>query len=145
MKTAGTMDRPKRRNKLQLSIFGTRDRRLLDEIRTLRRHLAPVIESRLPGGVINLIFTNNRHITELNRRFLGRDRPTDVLAFPLPPPPQTEPRTRPVIGEIYISREQAQIQARAAGVRLHTELLTLVRHGLLHLAGFSHDEMDRLP
>ena len=112
--------------------------------RALLHRLQPVITPRLPPGEINIIFVSNRKITELNRRFLGRNRPTDVLSFPL-----TQVRTGPgcgwVVGEIYISREQARLQAKAAGIRLHTELLQLVRHGLLHLAGFSHREMNRLP
>ncbi|MCX7732521.1 MAG: rRNA maturation RNase YbeY [candidate division WOR-3 bacterium] len=138
------MGSPNRRNKLQLCIFGTRDRRLKQEISRLLHRLQPVITPRLPPGEINIIFVSNRKITELNRRFLGRNRPTDVLSFPL-----TQVRTGPgcgwVVGEIYISREQARLQAKAAGIRLHTELLQLVRHGLLHLAGFSHREMNRLP
>ncbi|MEO0051328.1 MAG: rRNA maturation RNase YbeY [candidate division WOR-3 bacterium] len=138
------MGRPNHKNKLRLCIFGTRDRRLKREINRLLHRLQPVINSRLLPGEINIIFVSNRKITELNRRFLGRNRPTDVLSFPLPPV-SNGPASGCVRGEIYISREQARLQAKAAGIKLHTELLQLVRHGLLHLAGFSHREMNRLP
>ncbi len=138
------MGRPNRKNRLRLCIFGTRDRRLKQEISWLLHRLQPVITPRLPPGEINIIFVSNRKITELNRRFLGRNRPTDVIAFPLPPV-RNGPGCGCLIGEIYISREQARLQAKAAGIKLQTELLQLVRHGLLHLAGFSHPEMNRLP
>lgn len=138
------MSSPNHKNRLRLCIFGTRDRRLKQEINRLLRRLQPVINPRLAPGEINIIFVNNKKITELNRRFLGRNRPTDVLSFPLPPGIIGTEREC-VRGEIYISREQAQLQAKAAGIKLHTELLELVRHGLLHLAGFSHQEMNRLP
>ncbi len=138
------MGKPNHKNRLRLCIFGTRDRRLKHKIRRLLYQLQPVIDYRLPPGEINIILVSNRKITELNRRFLGRNRPTNVIAFPLPPI-RTVPGCGGVLGEIYISREQARLQAKAAGIKLQTELLQLVRHGLLHLAGFSHREMNRLP
>lgn len=134
----------KTKSKLRVQIYGTTDPRLKRAVAQLGEKLAPVLMKHLPDGVINIIFTTNRHITELNRRYLQRNRPTDVLSFSLPPPPILEGKKEKLLGEVYISREQARQQARAAGVGLQEELLRLVRHGLLHLAGLSHKEMDRL-
>lgn len=132
---------------LRAQIFGTQDRRLICAIRRLLKELNPLLFHRSTvfrqPGTVNIIFTNNRHITELNRRFLHRNRPTDVLAFPLALPQESPKQI--LWGEIYISREQARRQAKALGRKLRAELLFLVRHGLLHLAGFSHQEMNRLP
>jgi probable rRNA maturation factor len=127
---------------MRVRLFGTADRRLINAIRRHIRKLSPVIGNRLQPGFINIIFTSNAYIRELNRRYLKRNRPTDVLAFPLN---LKEKPGQFLVGEIYISRDQARHQARAAGRRIRDEVLFLVRHGLFHLAGFSHQEMNRLP
>jgi probable rRNA maturation factor len=98
---------------------------------------------------VNVVFVTNRRIRELNRRFLGRDRPTDVISFNLPEPPlpgtrsgrATVPR---LLGEVYVSRDQARIQARDFAVPVRSELRRLVLHGLLHLLGLSHKQMEPL-
>jgi probable rRNA maturation factor len=46
-----------------------------------------------------------------------------------------------VCGEVYVSRDQARIQAREHGVSYRAELLRLVLHGILHLCGLSHARM----
>jgi len=128
---------------LRAKIFGTNDRRLIYAVRRLIDDLSPTIATRLQSGTVNIIFTNKRYMTELNQRYLSRNRPTDVLTFSLDLPQESPGQN--LLGEIYICREQAQQQAKTAGKKLHGELLFLVRHGLLHLAGFSHQEMNRLP
>lgn len=130
---------------LQVEIFGTRDVLLKKEIKHLVRRTVRLLGKKAPKGKINLIFTNNRYLHRLNRQFLHRDRPTDVLSFrldvPLIPNRKLSPR---LAGEIYISREQARLQAKKAGIPVHKELLALVQHGLLHLAGLSHTQMKKL-
>ncbi len=126
---------------LVVKVFGTKDQTLLRAIQNLSKKLAPYIKDRFPSGEIHIIFVNNKSIADLNLRFLGRTGPTDVLSFPLNTalPPENF-----LIGEVYVSREQAKIQARAQGSTLGEELLYLVQHGILHLAGFSHREMKHL-
>jgi probable rRNA maturation factor len=80
---------------------------------------------------VNLVFTGGPGIKKLNRRFLGKDRLTDVIAFNLPPAPVPGFPW----GEIYICLPAAARQARAMGHSLLTELLVLAVHGALHLAG----------
>ncbi|NPV14315.1 rRNA maturation RNase YbeY [candidate division WOR-3 bacterium] len=130
---------------LQVEIFGTEDTFLQREIRRLIRHIHRLLGTKMPEGKINIIFVNNRYIHRLNRQFLGRDRPTDVLSFRLDTPLVPGRKNAPqLVGEIYISREQARLQAKQAGIRLRDELLALVEHGLLHLAGLSHAQMKKL-
>lgn len=85
-----------------------------------------------PAREVSVVLVDNRQIRSLNRRFLKRDRPTDVLAFPI---------GGDLLGEIYVSREQARRQARACGLPLREELPGLVLHGFLHLLGYTHQEM----
>ncbi len=68
---------------------------------------------------------DNEYIRALNRRFLGRDRPTDVLAFPLENP------------EVYVSVEYV------SGDALLQELKRSVLHGVLHLLGYEHGKGKR--
>lgn len=87
-----------------------------------------------PAGVFNFILTDNRGIRRLNRRFLGANRVTDVIAFPL-----SDCRGMPtdrVIGEVVISAEEAKRQARARHIPVDSEVCLYCVHGLLHLLGY---------
>jgi len=84
---------------------------------------------------ITLAFVGTRTITKLNRRFLKRDGPTDVLSFPS----LTEGgRRKGHLGDIIISVPQAFRQSFAEEHGLETELLDLTIHGFLHLIGLDH-------
>lgn len=71
----------------------------------------------------------------MNRDFLGRDYPTDVLSFP-------SGAAHGLLGEIAISADRAQEQAREHGYELSEEIRILMLHGVLHLLGMDH-ERDR--
>ncbi len=135
----------KRKSRLTVEVFGSRDKGLCRAIADLCLTVVEQLSAPLPAGVVNIIIVNNRFIQELNQRYRRRNRPTDVLSFPLYTPLAPAKKTSPLLlGEIYISREKAKQQAAALGIPLRVELLTLVRHGLLHLAGLSHAEMKKL-
>ena len=92
----------------------------------------------LAGAEVTLLLVGDRRIHELNRRWRGVDRPTDVLAFP-----QREGEggdLHPgVLGDVVISVATAARQAREAGRPLADELDLLAVHGVLHLAGYDHE------
>jgi probable rRNA maturation factor len=121
---------------MKASVLGTADRGLTAEVRRLARWVGRDLGR--DGTRINVVFVSNRYIQDLNRRYLGRDRPTDVLSFTLGPLRPHEPS---LLGEVYVSRDQARRQARAYGVAYRTELRRLVLHGLLHLCGLTHRQM----
>jgi probable rRNA maturation factor len=75
-----------------------------------------------------------------NREFRGRDRTTDVLAFPWDEPPDASGGGH--LGDILISVPRAAKQARAARHDLHRELKMLLLHGYLHLLGYDHETDD---
>jgi probable rRNA maturation factor len=83
---------------------------------------------------VNLVFTTDRRIRSLNRRFRSRDRATDVLSFQLGDSSDRDGIT----GEVYISISTAKRQAREYCSTVTDELLRLACHGLLHLLGYDH-------
>ena len=121
-------------------VYGTQDSRLRADVRRLCRLVARDFK---PGAAaVNVVFVNDRRIHELNRRFLKRDRPTNVISFNCDGPHLPgEPR---LLGEVYISRDRARDQARECGVSYSSELRRLVLHGLLHLLGLTHRQMEPL-
>ncbi|MCX6840679.1 MAG: rRNA maturation RNase YbeY [candidate division WOR-3 bacterium] len=130
-------------------MFGTRDESLRADIQrlcrliTARRGQSPGPESitgDCPHSVVNFIFVNDRQIHALNRRFLHRDRPTNVISFNCNEPQL--PGEPSLLGEVYISRDRAREQAREYGVTYASELRRLALHGLLHLLGLTHRQME---
>lgn len=79
---------------------------------------------------LSILLCDDGAIRELNRDYRKKDRPTDVLAFPLD--------DRRVLGDIAISIDTARRQARRARRTISAEVTMLVAHGLLHLLGFDH-------
>jgi probable rRNA maturation factor len=87
-------------------------------------------------GTANILITNNSEMQSLNRRFRGLDKPTDVLSFPSEP--ELSRRGR-VAGEIAISADIARENSRELGHSVADEIKILALHGVLHLAGFDHE------
>ncbi|HOX23707.1 MAG TPA: rRNA maturation RNase YbeY [Elusimicrobiales bacterium] len=82
-------------------------------------------------GEVNVIFCSAKAIIALNRRYLKKNRITDVIAFNL----GADSRQSRALGEIYVCVPQGQAQAAEYGNSPRLELLTLCVHGALHLAG----------
>ncbi len=80
-----------------------------------------------------LVLTGDRLIRSLNRRFRGKDRATDVLSFM---------GHGAGSGDVIISVETAERNARGLGRLLGAELERLVLHGYLHLLGYDHEADD---
>lgn len=84
------------------------------------------------GRDFSCLLTDDLELQRLNREFLGRDYPTDVLSFP------SGEKSGP-LGDVAISVERAAAQARALGHALEAEVAVLMLHGVLHLLGFDHE------
>jgi probable rRNA maturation factor len=85
---------------------------------------------------LSVVFVGSRTIRRINRRFLGHDYVTDVIAFPLGG--EHEPGAD---AEIYINLDRAKSQAREYAISFTEETRRLLIHGTLHLLGYS----DRSP
>lgn len=94
---------------------------------------------------VSVTFTDNEGIRDLNRRFRGIDRETDVLSFPLfdydgetDEPPVDE--LVGMLGDVVISLEQAKKQAEEYGHSFERETAFLTVHSMLHLLGYDHEQ-----
>jgi probable rRNA maturation factor len=110
----------------------------LPSTRILSRFLAKAKAAIWLRGQVTVLLTTDRQIRRLNRRFRGKDKPTDVLSFPATPLQNAKPAER-VAGDLAISVPTARRQAAELGHSLAVEIKVLILHGLLHLAGCDHE------
>jgi probable rRNA maturation factor len=88
-------------------------------------------------GSVNVLVTSSATVQSLNRRFLGKNKATDVLSFPSR---FSEPSTASKLaGDIAISADLAAQNAHTMGHSTAEEVKILTLHGILHLAGFDHE------
>lgn len=83
---------------------------------------------------IAILLCGDERITELNGRYRGKERPTDVLSFPR----EEDALGTSIIGDLALCLEALRRNARRFGVSEDEELKRLIVHGLLHLAGMDH-------
>lgn len=104
-----------------------------------RRSLA---SRRVIAGELNLIFVDSSRIHELNQTHMGKDRPTDVLSFPLDGAEADCDNS--LIGDIVVCPKIAAANAAEHVGQDHhrgtvdDEIALLVVHGVLHILGFDH-------
>lgn len=81
-------------------------------------------------GEINIIFTSDRAILNLNKKFLGRDYPTDIIVF-------SNSIKKLVTGEVYISIERVKENSKIYSEGdFEREFRRIIIHGILHLIGY---------
>ncbi|MBD2841362.1 rRNA maturation RNase YbeY [Erythrobacter rubeus] len=99
-----------------------------------------------PRLVVSVLFTSDEEVHALNREWRDRDKPTNVLSFPMldrgelarlgtDGPPV-------MLGDIALAHETCAREADEKGVSLNDHAAHLIVHGLLHLAGHDHVHSD---
>ncbi|MGH7482393.1 MAG: rRNA maturation RNase YbeY, partial [Longimicrobiales bacterium] len=111
----------------------------LPAARALRTLLARAARAALEANgatdaEVSITLLGDAAIQALNERWLGRARPTDVIAFPL------GDRAGGVVGDVYIGAAEALRQAAAHDAEPAEELVRLAAHGTLHVLGYEHAE-----
>lgn len=113
------------------------------------RRMAEVVmeEEGLPvSSEVTILAVADDQMADYNERFMSRQGPTDVLAFPLeqlepgrvPKPPVNGPPLN--LGDVIIAPAYIQRQASDREVTYGDELALMVTHGILHLLGYDHNE-----
>ena len=94
---------------------------------------------------LSILLTDNKGIQELNKRYLKKDKPTDVLSFPMWDfnSELLTPNSELILGDIVISIETAKTQAKENGVAFYEEIARLLIHGILHLFSFDHEKSSK--
>lgn len=92
----------------------------------------------LPDAELSLLLVDDRQIQELNHRFLGRDKPTNVLAFSMREGEYASLHPN-LLGDLVISIETAERQSKQSGLNDMEMLTLLLIHGVLHLLGYDHE------
>lgn len=105
------------------------------------REIAPELgNSRL---ALSLLFTSDEQIHELNRDWRGRDKPTNVLSFPMLDRAELLALSREgqpeMLGDIALAHQTCVREAAEKGISLANHAAHLIVHGLLHLAGHDHE------
>ncbi len=95
-----------------------------------------------PEGELSVLFVDDSQITKINRQYLNRDRPTNVISFPMREGdfPGINPQ---LLGDVVISLERAKKEAAEKGNRMEDELNFLLIHGILHLLGYRHEDSEK--
>ena len=118
---------------MRITILNQQSRQV-DRVR-LRRVARAVLEAegRHPRTELSVVIGDDAWMQGLNEAYKGKQTPTDVLAFPQEGTPEGE---NPLLGDVAISAETAERQARDLGHSLGRELEILLAHGILHLTGW---------
>lgn len=100
-----------------------------------------VIGAMLDPASACVAFTSDAAVRALNARFRAKDKPTNVLSFPAPPPPAGAfPEGDGVaLGDIVLAAETVAAEARELGIPIDHHVRHLVVHGVLHLLGHDHE------
>jgi probable rRNA maturation factor len=104
--------------------------------RLVRRTISAAAPARARNAELSVILTSNRAIRNLNRRWRGRNTPTNVLSFPTPARTRGAPRH---LGDVVIAYETVAAEARAERKPFDHHLAHLAVHGFLHLLGYDHE------
>jgi probable rRNA maturation factor len=132
--------------------------RPVDTLRWVRLAEAVLEDEGVRGDAeLSMLFVDEQAISDLNKRFLGKDGPTDVLAFPIDEEPveggrspdsggtgpgfASEPTDLPtLLGDVVICPSVAARNAPEHAGTYDDEIALLVVHGVLHLLGMDHEE-----
>jgi probable rRNA maturation factor len=101
-----------------------------------------VLRARKAAGLkepVNVLVTSSTAVRELNQRFRGENKATDVLSFPATDSIAESRKQAKLAGEIAISADIALKNSFRLGHPATQEIKILALHGILHLAGFDHE------
>jgi len=117
---------------------------------TQKRHHTPVREIRKAAEKIlnalgcpedtglSISITGDRGIRIINRQWLGKDRPTNVISFSLQEGEQIYMEGN-MLGDVVISADTAAREALESGITSWERVVFLLMHGILHLCGYDHE------
>ena len=105
----------------------------------IRKIVRSVLKFEKKDAELNIVFTDNKRIKEINKTFLGHDYATDVITFAYDEPSLNKVflNESTITGEIIISVEMAKKLAQKHDCAVEGEIALYLVHGLLHLFGYN--------
>ena len=94
-----------------------------------------------PDSELSILFLDDPQIAVLNKKYLQREGPTNVIAFPMREGAFAEINPD-LLGDVVISLETAEKEGLAAGMSMKDRLGELMVHGILHLFGYDHEASE---
>jgi probable rRNA maturation factor len=108
----------------------------IDDVEAAVERAAVAALGPQPGGIV-ILLTDDETVRDLNDRFRGKNRPTNVLSFPAAEMTGVEPQP---LGDIVLAFGVCAREAEEQSKTLRNHLTHLVVHGVLHLLGRDHED-----
>ena len=123
---------------IEIDIADARWKRVRGLAGVIAKAHALALTKPVAAKLTGLLLANDAEVKLLNRQWRGKNKPTNVLSFPAADlkVPRGEPKP---LGDLVLSYDTCAKEAKAARISLRDHAIHLVVHGLLHLAGFDHE------
>ena len=112
----------------------------LEEIEQTARVILGALDC--PDGEISILIVDDREIEKLNRKYLNRDGPTNVIAFSMREG-EFSHFSPQLLGDVVISTDTAAKEAQFSGMGMKQRFNELLVHGILHLFGYDHETSEQ--
>ncbi|MFN3943731.1 MAG: rRNA maturation RNase YbeY [Allosphingosinicella sp.] len=115
---------------------------------TRRCAAAALAETDVEAGApleVSVRFTCDEEVRALNRDYRGKDKPTNVLSFPMLEPGEIAAADGPMallLGDVVLAYETCVREAAERGIAIEDHAAHLLVHGTLHLLGYDHETSD---
>lgn len=138
---------------MKLKIYYANEQKIVKIPLSLRSLINRVVKATLENenfkkdAEVSVSFVNNETMHKLNLEYRGKDKPTDVLSFPMTDGDEEEDDIdlstgAVMLGDIIISAEKAMEQANEYGHGIEREICFLAVHSTLHLLGYDHETSE---
>ncbi len=95
-----------------------------------------------PEGELSILVVDDSEIKTLNKKYLNRSGPTNVIAFPMKEGEFSDINPQ-LLGDVVISVETTEREAVQSGISTEERFAQLLVHGILHLFGFDHEKSEQ--
>jgi len=95
-----------------------------------------------PDGEISILIVDDPQMEKLNRKYLNRTGPTNVIAFPMREG-EFSHLSPQLLGDVVISTDTAAKEAQNSAMSMEQRFSELLVHGILHLFGYDHETSDQ--
>ncbi|MEE9912564.1 MAG: rRNA maturation RNase YbeY [Deltaproteobacteria bacterium] len=120
-----------------------RQKRIKIDKRLIRSQIARLLKSMdCEDKEISITFVDDETIQRINRQYLSKDKPTNVISFSLQEGDFGHINPE-ILGDVVISVDTARRDADDANLSFDEEILFLIIHGFLHLTGYNHENTTK--